>query len=134
MTVDVVGEVYPAVPDGWRSPTPASISHRLVELSLMLDTAAADSDRYNEDFVQARQAYEVAYSEAILNSGQTSADRRKAEAVVTTADLKMRMEIASLLVRSVRTRLDTLERQIRLGQSLNAAARAEWAATGWTQP
>jgi hypothetical protein len=126
--------VLPEAPEGWRSPTPNSIVFRLVELSTRLDelggTNGEDGEiaRYDREFVEARQAYEVAYSRAILSSAQTSADRRKAEAVVQTADLKLHMEICHELLRSAKVAAETIREQIRVGQSLGAAARAEWAA------
>lgn len=138
MTLEPVGgaieHALPAPPDGWRQPTPNSIVFRLVELSGALDQVTEDANRYARDWVEAKQAYEVAYSRAILASGQSSADRRKAEAVVATADLKLHADICHELMRSAKEAADTIKEQIRVGQSLGAAARAEWAVGFGGQP
>lgn len=132
MTVEPIGgaieRALPAPPEGWRQPTPNSIVFHLVDLSMELDRVTNDAARYARDWIDAKQAYEVAYSRAILSSGQTSADRRKAEAVVETADLKLHAEICHELLRSAKEAADTIKEQIRVGQSLGAAARADWAA------
>ncbi|GJF06719.1 hypothetical protein [Pseudonocardia sp. D17] len=129
-----IAHALPEPPEGWRQPTPNSIVFHLVDLSMELDRVRADAERYARDWIDAKQAYEVAYSRAILSSGQSSADRRKAEAVVATADLKLHMEITHELMRSAKEAADTIKEQIRVGQSLGAAARAEWAVSFGPNP
>lgn len=131
MTVD---QALPAPPPGWRGPTPNSVVFRLVELSRFLDLADAECDQRRDEWVHAKQAYEVGYARAFLTSDKTSDMKRKYDAVLQTADLKLAMEIAEALLKSCQSRIATLKEQIEIGRSLGAAARAEWAASTWTQP
>lgn len=123
----------PDPPNDWRGPTPNSVVFRLVELSRLLDDATAEVERRQEEWVRAKQRYEVGYARAFLTSDKTSDMKRKYDAVDVTADLRLESEIAEALMKAARDRLNTVKEQIEIGRSLGAAARAEWAATTWTQ-
>ena len=119
----------PEPPQGWRSPTGNSVQYRLVELNRLLGEAANEADRVEQDYAESKQRFEVAFAKAFLTSEQTSDMKREYDAVDQTADLRMEMEINGALLASCKRRLDTIREFIRVGQSLGAAARAEWAVT-----
>lgn len=131
MSLEPLGDqsVLPPAPDGWRTPTGNSVQYRLVELSRLLGEAANAADEAEEEHVRAKRAYEVAYAKALLESEQTSEAKRKADATLATEDAAMYAEITLALLRSCKRRIDTIREFIRVGQSLGAAARQEWAVT-----
>ena len=55
---------------------------------------------------------------------------RKQTAVLETADLRLDMELADVLVRAAREAIRTLRDQLDVGRSLNAATRAQAQADG----
>ena len=122
-----------AAPVETQLPSPNAVAHRLIELGTLLEKASRDIAVLDEKWVAAKQIHEVGYSRALLTSGETSADRRKADAVLRVADDRLHMEIAEQLVRACRERIRTLRDQIETARSVGAATRAEWAATNWTQ-
>lgn len=113
-------------------PSPVEVARRLLELGRMFEDAEAELRACDEAWVEAKQEFEVAYSRALLTSSETSADRRKADAVLRTADLRLHMEIAEQLLRGVKERVKTLDRQMEIARSVGATARAEIGAIAWT--
>lgn len=130
---ETVDAELPAPPDGWVAPTSNSIVYRLVELSRLIDQGTEEAIQLDEEWVESKQRHEVAFARAILASTETSDAKRKADATLKCEDLKLEMEIRHQLLRGCESRLKTLKEQMRIGQSLGAAARAEWAAATWTQ-
>lgn len=115
-------------------PSPLEVGRRLMDLGVMFDEAETELEKRDEECVKAKQAYEVAYSRALLSSNQTSEGKRKAEAVLAVADLKLHAEITEQVVRGVRERIRTLDRQMEIARSVGATSRAEMSANGWTGP
>lgn len=112
-------------------PSPLEVGRRLMDLGVMFDEAERELEARDEECVKARQAYEVAFSRALLSSNQSSEGKRKAEAVLAVADLKLHAEIAEQVVRGVKERIKTLDRQMEIARSVGATSRAEMAAGGW---
>ena len=134
VNVNAVAEAeLPAPPDGWTPPTSNSITFRLIELSRLIDQGTEEAIQLDEDWVECKQRHEVAWARAILSSSETSEAKRKADAILQCEDLKLEMEIRHQLLRGCESRLKTLKEQMRIGQSLGAAARADWAASNWMQ-
>lgn len=107
---------------------------RLAELSRMLDQATAEVAILDEVAVRAKQAHEVASSRAYLTA-EGPVDARKAQAVVSCADLSLEMELAQARHRACRERIRTLGVQIDVGRTLSAATRQQFAAEAvgqWT--
>lgn len=111
--------------------TPAKVADRLGALSRLLDGATIDLIEADEKAVRAKQAYVVAHAKATLQA-DGPADIRKATATVQTADLSLTAELAAHIVRAIKERIDTIHKQISVGQSIGAASRAELAALGST--
>lgn len=111
---------------------PQDIVKRLSALSRMLDAATAEIAQLDEDAVRAKARHQVAYARAFLNA-EGSVDVRKQEAILAVKGDYLDMEIADQKVRACRERIRTLRDQLDVGRSLNAASRAEWAASGLGQ-
>jgi len=102
---------------------------RLGTLSRELDRQTSDAEQLDLAAVNARHAYEVAYSRAFLST--TGAEyTRKHHAVLETETEKLAADIAEQRLRACRTRIGTLKVQVDTGRSLSAALRAEVALAG----
>lgn len=97
----------------------------------MFDEADAEREVRDEEWVRAKQAHEVAFSRALLSSNLSSEGKRKAEATLAVADLKLHAEIAAQVLRGVQERIKTLEKQMEIARSVGATSRAEMSANGW---
>lgn len=120
------------LPTAAQLPSPVEVARRLLELGQMFEDAERELRQRDEEWVAAKQEFEVAYSRALLTSGESSADRRKADAVLRTADLRLHMEIAEQVLRGVKERVKTLDRQMEIARSVGATSRAEMSAIAWT--
>jgi hypothetical protein len=111
------------------TPTLGEIAERLSQLSRDLDRQTGEAEKLDRRAVEARHAYELAYSRAFL--GSTGAmDARKHHAVIITDREKLDAEIADQILRACRARIATLKVQIDTGRSLGAALRAEVSLAG----
>lgn len=113
-------------------PSPVEVARRLLELGGLFEAAEKELRARDEEWVKAKQAHEVAFSRALLSSTQSSEGKRKAEAVLAVAELKLHMEIAEQVLRGVKERIRTLDRQMEIARSVGATSRAEMSANGWT--
>lgn len=112
-------------------PSPVEVGRRLLELGGMFEDAEKELRKRDEESVKAKQRYEVAYARAFLSSVESSDGKRKADATVATADLKLASEIAAQLVRAQKSRIETLDRQFEIARSVGATSRAEMQTNGW---
>lgn len=108
---------------------PQEIVLRLSQLSRLLDAATDEITGLDELAVRAKARHQVAYARAFLDA-TGAMDVRKQEAILAVKGEFLDMEIAEQKVRACRERIRTLRDQLDVGRSLNAASRAEWAASG----
>lgn len=108
-------------------PNQIEIVKRLSQLSRLLDEATDEIARADEEAVKAKQAFEVAYARAFINS-EGSVDMRKHLATVTTQVQRLEYELAFQKHRAVRERINTIRSQLSIGQTLSAAIRSQFAA------
>lgn len=108
---------------------PNDIVKRLSELSRLLDAATDEIAWLDEEAVKAKARHQVSYAKAFL-SATGAMDVRKQEAILAVKGDFLDMELAEQRVRACRERIRTLRDQLDVGRSLNAASRAEWAASG----
>ncbi len=108
-------------------PNQIEIVKRLSELSRLLDAATNDIAIADEVSVRAKQAFEVAYARAFLNS-EGSVDQRKHEATIRTQAERLEYEISFQKHRAVKERINTIRAQLSIGQTLSAAIRSQFAA------
>ena len=111
------------------APGLGDIAERLSQLSRDLDRKTDDAEKLDRKAVDARHAYELAYSRAFLSS-TGSVDARKHHAVIVTETEKLDAEIADQVLRACRARIATIKVQIETGRSLGAALRAEVSLAG----
>lgn len=114
-------------------PSQQDIVLRLSELARMLDAKTQEIARLDEDAVRAKSRFEVAFARSFLTT-TGAVDVRKQSAVLATETVKLDAEIAEAKVRAAREAIRTLRDQLDVGRSLNAAVRAEFAASGVGQP
>lgn len=100
---------------------------RLAELSRMLDQATSDIAVLDEEAVQAKSIYEVAYARAFLDAAG-SMDLRKQIAIYETRDENLHYELAQAKVRAAKERIRTLAVQIEVGRSLASAQKTQFTA------
>jgi len=97
----------------------------LAKLSRLLDAATTEVAELDEAAVRAKQAHEVASARTYLTA-EGPVDARKAQAVVSCADLALAAELAAAKHRACRERIRTLGVQIDVGRSLSAAQRNQF--------
>lgn len=105
------------------------IAERLSRLSRELDRQTGDAEKLDRSAVEARHAYELAYSRAFLST-TGSVDARKHHAVIVTEREKFDAEIADQVLRACRARIATIKVQIETGRSLSSALKAEISLAG----
>ena len=110
-------------------PTQQQVVLRLAELSRLLDHKTQEIRDLDEKAVRAKAKYERAFARTFLDT-TGAVDVRKQTAVLETADLRLDMELADVLVRAAREAIRTLRDQLDVGRSLNAATRAQSQADG----
>lgn len=108
---------------------PQEIVKWLIKLSHLLDAATKEIEQLDDEAVRAKARHQVAHAGAYLNTTGT-VDVRKSETVLAVQNEYLDMEIAECKVRACKERIRTLRDQLDVGRSLNAASRAEWAASG----
>ena len=109
--------------------TLGDIAERLSQLSRALDRQTDEAEKLDRRAVDARHAYELAYSRAFLSS-TGSVDARKHHAVIVTEADKLGAEIADQVLRACRARIATIKVQIETGRSLSSALKAEISLAG----
>ena len=110
-------------------PTQQQVVLRLAELSRLLDHKTQEIRDLDEKAVRAKAQYERSFARKFLDT-TGAVDVRKQTAVLDTADLRLDMELADVLVRAAREAIRTLRDQLDVGRSLNAATRAQSQADG----
>ena len=110
-------------------PTQQQVVLRLAELSRLLDHKTQEIRDLDEKAVRAKAQYERSFARKFLDT-TGAVDVRKQTAVLETADLRLDMELADVLVRAAREAIRTLRDQLDVGRSLNAATRAQAQADG----
>lgn len=108
-------------------PNQTEVIKRLSELSRMLDKATEEIAILDHDYVVKKQAYEMGYSSAFIQS-TGSMDIRKHEALLSNGELRFQMELAEQVLRACKERINTLRAQISIGQSVSAALRQSFSA------
>lgn len=108
-------------------PNQIEIVKRLSELSRLLDHATEEIALADEAAVKAKQAFEVAYARAFINS-EGSVDMRKHRATITTQAERLEYELAFQKHRAVKERINTIRSQLSIGQTLSAAIRSQFQA------
>jgi len=108
-------------------PNQIEIVKRLSELSRLLDAATDEVAILDEHAVKAKQAHEVAAARAYLTA-EGSIEARKAQAVVSCADLALAAELAAAKHRACRERIRTIGTQLDTGRTLSAAIRNQFMA------
>ena len=111
------------------TPTLQGVAERLSQLSRDLDRQTGEAEKLDRRAVDARHAYELAYSRAFLGS-TGSVDARKHHAVIVTEAEKLDAEIADQVLRACRARIGTIKVQIETGRSLSSALKAEISLAG----
>lgn len=114
----------------WRPPSPLDVARYLGAYSRELDQARQESSRLGEEYAQAKAGYRVAYARAYLSAVGTIKDREN-KAVLETQDELLNLEILEQRLKAARERVDVLETQIRVGQSISALLRSEMGLAGF---
>ena len=98
----------------------------------MLDAATDELAVLDEQAVEAKQVFEVAYARAFIEA-EGSVDMRKHLATVRTASERLAFELAYAKHRACKERINTLRNQLSTGQTVSAALRHQFAAEGTGQ-
>lgn len=104
--------------------TPNQVAANLAALARELDVTVRQLETADNDAVEKRAAYDLAYSRAFLLA-EGSMDIRKHQSVVDTADQRMAADVADALVRHLRRRIDALKVRVECGRSMNSALKTE---------
>lgn len=108
-------------------PTHQQALERLAELSRLLDNATLDIAELDEQAIQAKTEYEVAYARAFVTA-EGSMDLRKQLATIHTHEQHLTSELAAVKYRACKERIRTLNTQIEVGRSLASAHKTQYTA------
>lgn len=98
--------------------SPYAIEKRLLELDRLLDECHAELREAEQEYHVAKADYEVTFARAFMRSGESSAEARKQDAVLTTEIEKSRLAIAEAQVRAARANAARLEQQVDITRSV----------------
>lgn len=101
-----------------------AIVHMLLELSRRMGDLADRMDQVEEDAVNAREDYTMAYAKAFI-SAVGSVDLRKQLAIEQTHAERINAESAEAKVRGMKRQAETLKTRVEVGRSAAALVRSE---------
>lgn len=103
---------------------PHKVKLYLLKLSQVLQTLSDELDELERTAVESKEEYTVAYATAFLrNSG--SVEVRKQQTLLDTKDERLKAELAEVMVKAHKRKIDTLRVRIDVGRSAAALVRAE---------
>src|SRR6478752_7682450 len=99
----------------YRELSPTQVARELAHLSRQLQKLSDDQRPLEDDAVQAREAYTLAYAKRFMEEGGNNEERKQAT-IKMTHDLRIAAELAEVLVK----------KRIDIARSAAALVRSEW--------
>jgi len=109
----------------YRELSPTQVALELAHLSRQLQKLSDDQRPLEDDAVQAREAYTLAYAKRFMEEEGNNEERKQAT-IKMTHDLRIAAELAEVLVRMHVQQVNTLKKRIDIARSAAALVRAEW--------
>ncbi len=109
--------------------TSTDVARTLARLGRDLDDAVEAIHQADDDAVQKRAAFDLAFSRAFV-AGDGSVDLRRHKAVIDTHQLRLDADVADALVRHLKRRIDAISKRIEVGRSIGTTVRAESSLAG----
>ena len=109
----------------YRELSPTQVALELAHLSRQLQKLSDDQRPLEDDAVQAREAYTLAYAKRFMEEGGNNEERKQAT-IKMTHDLRIAAELAEVLVKMHIQQVNTLKKRIDIARSAAALVRAEW--------
>jgi len=104
--------------------TPNEVVIQLSKLARELDEVVRLLHGVDLDATEKRAAADLAYSRSYM-AAEGSIDARKHQAEIATHEQRLAADVAEVLVRHLRRRIDAIKTRIDVGRSYGAAVRAE---------
>lgn len=109
--------------------TAQQVGAALGKLSVRLEEITNELAQADEEATRLAEEYQLAYDKAFLMAGAGKARVteavRTAEARIATYELRLRVEVAKMHVRSLKSAHRTLDRRIDVGRTMAATIRSE---------
>lgn len=110
--------------------TPLDVEQALLRLLETIDRAVAAVEESEHESSTASLEFDVAFARAMVRSQASSAEKRKAEAVLACEDL-LRAKVRTEAVRTAKKeRMKALLEQVDIVRSIGASVRASYENTG----
>src|SRR6478752_2884890 len=109
----------------YRELSPTQVALELAHLSRQLQKLSDDQRPLEDDAVQARETYTLAYAKRFMEEGGNNEERKQAT-IKMTHDLRIAAELAEVLVKMHIQQVNTLKKRIDIARSAAALVRAEW--------
>lgn len=109
----------------YRELSPTQVALELAHLSRQLQKLSDDQRPLEDDAVQAREAYTLAYAKRFMEEEGNNEERKQAT-IKMTHDLRIAAELAEVLVKMHIQQVNTLKKRIDIARSAAALVRAEW--------
>lgn len=104
--------------------TPNQVAVSLAALGRELDQAVQSIEHADQDRVQKRAAFDLAYAKAFLTA-EGSMDIRRYAAVEATHDLRVEADFADAGFRHLQRRIAAINTRVDVGRSVNSALKTE---------
>lgn len=103
------------------------VSKLLLELGRRLQAVDDGLDEYEKDYVTKAELYNVAHAQAFLKERQNDSPQYVCKAVADVAchDQKLAMDLAQVLVRAQKRKIEILRERIGVGRTAASSLRAE---------
>lgn len=98
--------------------SPYDVELRLRSLADDLDSAQDHLQNAEHRYHAAKAAFEVQFARAFMASDESSAEARKQDAVLRTAEEKQELAVAEATVRAARANVARLEQQVDITRSV----------------
>jgi hypothetical protein len=111
--------------------TPVDVEQELLTLLNRLDEGQRFLAEKDAEATERSMTYDLAFARALIRASASSAEGRKAEALLACEDLYRNQVLAESVVRTTRERMKVLYTSVEVVRSLGASVRASTVAAGY---
>lgn len=114
--------------------TPVDIEQALLRLLAQIDKGVAALEESENTYSEASYEHDIAYARALVRSQASSAEKRKAEAVIAVDDLLHAKVRAEAVKTTRKERMKALLEQVEIVRSIGASVRVTYGNANVGQP
>ena len=108
---------------------PAQVEQKILEISNRIARSASECNKRYQALLEAERAYELAYAQAFVQA-ECAQTEKKHRAIIATADLKEKRDIADAAYRYADRLAKALQAELMAYQSVSRSVLATFSAAG----